>query len=284
MSRKRLPAIDAPKTTLALAFEPIADVVERWNPLLRAARAQAGTVIDIYDVIGVDFWTGGGVTAKSITAGLKGAGDVTVNINSPGGDFFEGLAIYNILRAHDGRVDVNIMGMAASAASIIAMAGDAINIGKAASLMIHNAWGLVIGNANDMEKAAEDFAGFDAIMTGLYADRTGLAPADIAAMMDAETWLNGEDAVAKKFADALLPADQVKEQAASAAEAAPKLALRRVDAMLAQAGLPRSERRALIKEIRSGTPGAAASPEITPRADLTPLHASLQRLDAALSR
>lgn len=282
MSRKTLPAIEPPKTTLALSFDPPADVVDRWNAALRPAGAQSGTVIDIYDFIGFDPWTGEGITAKGVTSALKNAGDVTVNVNSPGGDFFEGIAIYNILRNHAGKVDVNIMGLAASAASIIAMAGDTIRIGKAASMMIHNAWGLVIGNKNDMRKAAEDFAGFDALMTGLYADRTGKDQSAIAAMLDAETWLSGPDAVDEKFADALLPADAVKEDAKAAVEAAPKMALRRVDAMLAERGLARSERIALLKGIKSGKLGAADS-EVMSGADLARLQGSLQRLEKALS-
>jgi ATP-dependent Clp protease protease subunit len=142
MTLRNLPAIDAPAFSRALAFEPSSTVLERWNASLRPKNAQNGTVIEIYDVIGFDFWSGEGITAKTISAKLKGAGAVTVNINSPGGDFFEGLAIYNLLRAHEAKVDVQIMGLAASAASIIAMAGDSVQIGKAASLMIHNAWGL----------------------------------------------------------------------------------------------------------------------------------------------
>lgn len=283
MSLKKLPPIDLPKSSLVLSFEPSADVVERWNAALRPVRAQDGTVIEIYDIIGFDFWTGEGITAKWVSAKLKGAGDVIVNINSPGGDFFEGIAIYNILRAHAGRVEVNIMGLAASAASVVAMAGDVVRIGKAASLMIHNAWGIVIGDKNDMAKAAEDFAGFDALMAGLYADRTGKDKADITALLDAETWLSGEEAVTEKFADELLPADAVKEDAKAAAELAPKTALRRVDAILAERGMPRSERRALIKGIKSGMPGAAAREEAMPSADLAKLDASLKRLEKALT-
>lgn len=283
MSLRRLPPLEPPKTALALAFDPPVDIVERWNASLRPARAQAGTVIEIYDIIGFDFWTSEGVTAKSVSAALKGAKDVIVNVNSPGGDFFEGIAIYNLLRAHEGRVDVNIMGLAASAASIVAMAGDSVRIGKAAELMIHNAWGLVIGDKSDMTKAAADFKGFDELMAGVYADRTGKARADISSMMDAETWLSGEEAVAEKFADALLDADEVKEDAAAKSKPAPVKAVRRIDALLAERGMPRSERRALIQQIKGGTPGAAVHDEVTPRADLKRLQESLRRLETALT-
>ncbi|MBN0106041.1 Clp protease ClpP, partial [Pseudomonas aeruginosa] len=93
-----------------------------------------------YEPIGYDWWTGEGVTAKRIAGALRAIGgdvDVTVNINSPGGDVFEGLAIYNLLREHKGKVTVRVLGLAASAASFIAMAADEVKIARAGFLMIH---------------------------------------------------------------------------------------------------------------------------------------------------
>ena len=89
-----------------------------------AAEADEGATISIYDVIGEDWWTGEGVTAKRIAAALRAIGKepVTVAINSPGGDMFEGLAIYNLLREHEGEVNVKVLGLAASAGSVIASA------------------------------------------------------------------------------------------------------------------------------------------------------------------
>src|SRR5690606_15536984 len=116
--------------------------LSRWNPGVRAAAEDSETSITIYDVIGEDYWTGGGVTVSRIDGALRKIGnrDVTVFINSPGGDVFEGIAIYNRLREPPANVTVKIMGLAASAASIIAMAGDRIEIGTASFLMVHNAW------------------------------------------------------------------------------------------------------------------------------------------------
>lgn len=282
MSLRKLPELKVKAFDPKIEFEPRVDAIDRWNAALRPAAAQSGTVIEIYDIIGFDFWTGEGVTAKSISAKLKNAGDITVNINSPGGDFFEGIAIYNLLRAHQGRVDVNIMGLAASAASIIAEAGDSVKIGKAASFMIHNAWGLVIGNKSDMAKAADDFAVFDGQMAGLYADRTGKSREAVAALLDAETWMGGEEAVAEGFADALLDADQVIEDAKALSETKPITARRRVDAMLAERGLPRSERRAMIRDLKNSGTLRAAEDEAMPRADFAPLAASLKRLHETL--
>lgn len=99
-------------------------------------------IITMFDSIGEDYWSGGGITAKKVASQLRAIGDraVEVQINSPGGDVFEGIAIYNVLREHKQEVTIKVMGMAASAASIIAMAGDTIEIGAASFIMIHNTW------------------------------------------------------------------------------------------------------------------------------------------------
>jgi ATP-dependent Clp protease protease subunit len=127
-------------------------------------------------VIGQDPWTGEGVTSKADRGALRPSArsDVTVNINSPGGDFFEGIAIYSLLREHPHNVTVKVMGLAASAASIIAMAGDKIEISDIGFLMVHNAWALAVGNRHDMREAADTLEPFDDAMAGLYAARAGV--------------------------------------------------------------------------------------------------------------
>ena len=151
------------------------NILARYNPEIHAAAdsdADDKATINMYDVIGYDYWTGGGVTEKMVSAVLrKNKGKaITVNINSPGGDFFTGVAIYHMLKEHDGDVTVKVVGMAASAASVIAMAGDTVKIGKAAFLMIHNAWHLCIGNRNDMRDSADTLQEFDTarIVTGKH--------------------------------------------------------------------------------------------------------------------
>ena len=123
-------------------------VLERWAEDGAGIRAleRGDNVITMFDIIGEDFWSGGGVTAKGVAAQLRAIGDrpVEVQINSPGGDMFEGIAIYNVLREHPQAITVKVMGMAASAASIIAMAGDTVEIGAASFIMIHNCWVLVL--------------------------------------------------------------------------------------------------------------------------------------------
>jgi len=224
-----------------------------WNPGLRVKAESDATTIDIFDAIGEDYWTGEGVSAKSISktlASLNGA-DITVNINSPGGSMFEGLTIYNLLRAHKGSVKVNVLGIAASAASIIAMAGDEVKIAKSGFIMIHNAWVYAAGNKQDLRDVADYLEPFDKSMAQIYVDRTGLKYDDVASMMDAESYITGEDSVSKGFADALIDADTIREEQNEQARAAALL-----DVALAKAGMPRSERRKLLNQIKTDTPSA----------------------------
>ena len=153
-------------------IKPLA--LKRWNPGIRAASEEEHS-ISIYDVIGQDPWSGEGVTTKRIAAALRSVNgdDVTVNINSPGGDMFEGLDIYNLLRDYSGKVTVKVLGLAASAASIIAMAGDEIRIARAGFLNIHNCWIVALGNRQDLLEVASRLEPFDQAMAEIYATRTG---------------------------------------------------------------------------------------------------------------
>lgn len=257
MSLRDLPKIEAQRLPTVCAFEPDADALERWNAAVQAREAGNNT-ISILDVIGSDFF-GEGVTVRRISAALRAIGDqdVTVDLNSPGGDFFEGVAIYNALRAHPHKVTVRVLGIAASAASVIAMAGDDIQIGKAGFLMTHNAWVVAMGNRHDLAEAAATMEPFDDAMATVYSDRAGVSKAKAAEWMDNETWFNGEQAVAAGLADGYLPADAVAEDKTKAEAARSPKAINRVDAMLAKSGMPRSERRALLAEVKGGTHDAA---------------------------
>lgn len=231
--------------------------LDRWQPAIQAA-AEDDNSISIYDVIGEDFWTGEGVTVKRIDAALRKIGnrDVVVNINSPGGDVFEGIAIYNRLREHPAKVQVKVMGLAASAASIIAMAGDEIQIGEASFLMIHNAWVMAIGNQFDLREVADFLEPFDDALRDVYVQRTGADADEIAAMMKAETWITGKKAVETGFADTLLSADETKKVENAAR---PEVnALRRVEANLCK-DMPRSAARDLLNQIK-GKQDAATEP------------------------
>ena len=125
MSLRNLPKIEASKLPPVCAFQTDDAVLDKWNAGLAPKAADEQGTISILDVIGSDMF-GEGVTARRISAALRSIGDqdVMVDINSPGGDFFEGVAIYNALRAHPRKVTVRILGLAASAASVIALDGD----------------------------------------------------------------------------------------------------------------------------------------------------------------
>lgn len=253
MTIRKLPEAKAFKRPQSYQYDAPAEALDKWQP--RAAEAD-GNVISVYDVIGEDPWTGEGITTRRVAGALRaiGKGPVTVNVNSPGGDMFEGLAIYNLLREHPAEVTVRVMGLAASAASVIAMAGDKIEMGLGSMLMIHNSWGLVMGNQNDMREAADTFAEFDAAMADIYAARTGYDRDEIAAMMDAETWLRAERAIETGFADATFEVPAYDDEGVSG-----KMKARaRLDATLAKSGMPRVERRQLLKEA-AGMPSATGT-------------------------
>lgn len=154
--------------------------------------------ISIYDEIGA--W---GVTAKDFIGELRNvkAQSITLSINSPGGSVFDALAIYNALRQHEASVTVKVMGVAASAASLIAMAGDKIIMPENAFMMIHNPINFAYGNAEDMREMADILDKIGASLVATYVARTGLPEDEVKALLDAETWLNAEEAVEKGFAD-----------------------------------------------------------------------------------
>ncbi|MFG6514427.1 head maturation protease, ClpP-related [Sulfitobacter sp. TB366] len=255
MGKRNLPKANI-TTRPGVRSDIAADALARWSPDVRAA-ADDGATISILDPIGADMW-GDGATAKRISAALRAIGDrpVTVNVNSPGGDYFEGLAIYNLLREHSAAVTINIVGLAASAASVIAMAGDEVRIGRAGFLMIHNAWVMAAGDRHAFAEVAEWLAPFDAVAVDIYHARTGLDRADLAAMLDAETFIGGEKAIAMGFADALLSADAVAVDPEGSAPAA--RAEKKFDIMARSMGLTNSARRELLADLKGGKPGAAA--------------------------
>lgn len=257
MNKKNLPV--APQLQRgSVRFDLSANALDRWQSNIKASTNSTDNTISIYDPIGYDYFTGDGVTAKRVAAALRQIGDesdVIVNINSPGGDTFEGLAIYNLLRNHGGKVTINIMGLAASAASIIAMAGDEIRIARSGFLMIHNCWICVVGNKNDFGDAINLIGPFDKAMADIYSIRSGIPLEKISSMMDAETWIIGNDAVEQGFADSLLPSDQIVEAENKTANAT----VRKFDALLARAQVPRAERKKLLHELKNSMSGAAVN-------------------------
>lgn len=157
--------------------------------------------IMLYGDVG-DSWFGG-VTAKQFADDLKALGNVTtinLRINSPGGDVFQGLTIYRLLVDHKAKVIAHIDGLAASIASVIAMAAEEIRISEAGFLMIHNAWGVALGSADDMRTMAGLLDKTTASIRDVYVARTGKTTEQVSAWMDAETWFTAADAVENGFA------------------------------------------------------------------------------------
>lgn len=260
MSQRNLPQAAVPQRPQNFQWDAPSDILARWADVPMAAASEDNNTITIYDVIGTDWWTGEGVTAKRIAAALRSIGnaDVVVNVNSPGGDMFEGIAIYNLLAAHPAKVTVNVMGLAASAASIIAMAGDTINMGTGSFLMIHNAWGVVVGNKNDMRAAADVFDGFDAALADIYHARTGVKKAEISALMDGETFMGSADAIRRGFADGTIADPPPAAKASSRADQS-LLARRQTEAALARAGFSRGDRQQMISAL-GGQRDATSTP------------------------
>lgn len=262
MSLRNLPQAALPAKPQNFQWDAPSDVLARWAELPQAAQSDDPATISIFEQIGEDWWTGGGFTAKRASAALRSIGNnpVTVNINSPGGDLFEGIAIYNIFAAHPAKVTVNVMGIAASAASIIAMAGDEIAMGIGSFLMVHNAWGVVIGNRHDLADAAVLFEGFDRAIVDIYEARTGAKRAEIERLMDAETFMGPSDAIKHGFADTVLESEPAPAEASNQVDRA-LMARRQTEAALARAGFSRGDRQQMISAL-----GAQRDASTTPAA------------------
>ena len=166
------------------------------------AKANEVAEISIYEEIG-----GWGVSAKTFANDLKALGgnlkQINLHIHSPGGDVFEGLAIYNLLKNHPANITVYIDGLAASMASVIAMAGNEVIMPENAMMMIHKPWGIQGGDAEDMRKYADLLDKVENTLIPAYASKTGKTPEELAEMLSAETWLNGKECVEQGFADKL---------------------------------------------------------------------------------
>lgn len=135
---------------------------------------------------------------------------IDVRLNSGGGSVFEGQAIYNALHRHDAQINIHIDGLAASIASVIAMAGDTINITEGSHIMIHKPWSIALGDATAMRKEAEVLDTLESGIVDIYAARTDKSRNQLEDWMAAETWFKGKDAVDAGFADAVIPAKKKK--------------------------------------------------------------------------
>ena len=150
-------------------------------------------------------WFGDEVTPKLFEKELNArAGNVTVWINSPGGDVFAAAQIYNMLKEYKGDVTVKVDALAASAASVIAMAGTSVLMSPVSMMMIHNPMTIAIGDSKEMQKAGEMLDEVKESIMNAYEIKTGLSRARISHLMDAESWFNAKKAVELGFADGIL--------------------------------------------------------------------------------
>lgn len=174
-----------------------------------AASEGAPETLRIFDEIG--FW---GVQAKDFVTDLGKVSSKVLNveINSPGGDVFAGLAIYNALRASGKEIVVKVMGVAASAASLIAMAGDKIIMPSNTFMMVHNPWVGAVGNAAELRDTADTLDKIGASLKAVYVAKTGLDEAAVDALLAKDTWLTAEEAKTKGFATEVI--DEIKVKAA----------------------------------------------------------------------
>lgn len=171
---------------------------------LRISASANEASIYLYDVIGGD-WFGGIKAADAVRelAALQ-VDTIHLRINSPGGDVFEARAIVTALRQHSAKVIAHIDGLAASAASFIALAADEVEIAPGAFVMIHNGWTLAMGDKAAMAKAGDLLTKFDEGLIAEYAQETGNEPEQVRAWMEAETWFEAEEAIQHGFADRLM--------------------------------------------------------------------------------
>ena len=176
---------------------------EKWYNI----QNKAGETADIYifDEIGTY-----GVTAQDFISEIKGLKDMPINlrINSLGGDVFDGMAMYNVIKRRESKTTVYIEGIAASIATIIALGADEVIMAENSLFMIHNAWGGTSGEAKDMRKTAETLDKITSELTDIYVKKTGLSYDTLAQMMDEESWLNAEEAFRLGFIDTI--SDSIK--------------------------------------------------------------------------
>jgi ATP-dependent Clp endopeptidase proteolytic subunit ClpP len=173
-----------------------------WYQIQAKSNQPKAAEISIHDEIGL--W---GVSASAFMRDLRGMGEldeIHLSIHSPGGDVLDGWAIYNSLKNSKAKITARVEGLAASMASVILMAADTVEIPENAYVMIHNPWGLAIGDAEEMRDTADLLDKLGNGLVNAYTSRTGNTEADVRAWMDAETWMDGKEAVERGFADKLL--------------------------------------------------------------------------------
>lgn len=230
-----------------------------WQPVALQESKHAIYVLDFVGLEyyedkvnrGLDWVSGDPITAEMVARRLSWAegAPVTVYINSQGGSMLEGQAIYNLLKQYSGHVTVKIIGIAASAASLIAMGGDEIEIAPNGTLMIHNAMCPWFGNRHDFAALVENLKVFDNSMAKIYQEKTGLAIDELLAYMDKETYFNAQEALQKGFVHRIFEENALPVLEGTGVALAARV---KVDSLLAQLGLQPDERLALLSAVQGG--------------------------------
>jgi HK97 family phage major capsid protein/ATP-dependent Clp endopeptidase proteolytic subunit ClpP len=188
-----------------------------WLQIRNAEDTTQPVEILIYDQIGKDWYDNSGVQAAAFAEALKEIPfnrEIVIALNSPGGNVWDGLAIYHQLKARAGKVVCRVDGVAASIASVIALAGRELQMPESAMLMIHNPYGFVMGGAEEMRKMADALDKNRDMLAQIYASKTGKGLDDIRQMMAAETWMTGTEAKANGFCDTCTEEQQMAASAA----------------------------------------------------------------------
>lgn len=267
MSLLKLPEIKAFDDLARIEYAPPKEVLARFDPSIKAA-VEGDDSIAIYGPIGSAPGEQMENSDKRIAAALRKIGkrDIQVNVNSPGGSLFDGLAIYNLLRSHPARVTVNVLALAGSAASIIAMAGDTVNMAPGSMIMVHNASALVVGNRHDLEETRDTLQMADESMASIYAARTGESLETAVSWMDGKrgngTFINAQRAIELGLADSELEPDSVR---ADAHETRNIRSAAQIERALMDSGHSRAEARRIMSDLKNGKPDAAT--HVKPDAD-----------------
>ncbi len=199
-----LPLTTMPHNRIQHLLRDNAHTPRRYACQVAADAPEGAATVWLYDVIGADAW--GGVDAARFAQDVAAiqAPVIHLRINSPGGDVFDARAMATALRAHPARIVAHIDGLAASAASYVALAADEVEISEGAFLMIHNAWGVVLGNRHDLLEMALTLEKIDASIAADYQRKSGQDIATVQGWMDAETWFTAQEALEAGLVDRIV--------------------------------------------------------------------------------
>lgn len=248
MTLRKLPKIDTIKSPDGLTWDVDSDALEYWTGVT-AAEADDKNTISVYDKIGGGMFSDG-YTTRRLAGALREIGPeaITVKINSPGGNVFEALGMFNLLREHPAKVTVDIVGIAASAASIVVMAGDVVRMGTGTMLMIHNSRVVAQGDRALLAHVSEVLEAVDGSMREIYAVRANMTDDEISAAMDAETFFTAKEAIKNGMADETMELPKADDPKAAIPEHFENIKARRViERALGSLNIPRANRVLVMK-------------------------------------